>query len=917
MFTWIVEWLSKLMKNILVSTNIKHDKIWLTKDKYIYRATLGEHWYLKKFLVLYRIFLVDRNTISEETYKEIAERFNEYVSFYDAGIKDDAIEYFFTPVDFNNPENIIDFETFNDVKDKDDAARKYYIIYLMKIGMQAGIKKAIGDLLYSTQNITISEILEAIPKIQKDAIAQKKIEGKIPRSVKDSPETIFSDFHAEIRNYRQLLSYRGILPPEEDGYELNEIGKLIYYADPLLMMAIWEHQKIKMRYNNPYTRPITPENPEINYTTENDFIDFSVNPYIALIDVLHSLFLNNPEEAYLSFEDYKYFICREAPFNTKKVVAMILQFRKSNEKEKERLSGLYGKRPKKRFFSKKKSKTGSEDFLKELSNFIYGIFEYQYTKGKDYYVTLLKYENQKLKITNTDLFVKFSTFLLNTNKYLDSSCSGQYKRISAYCSLKMIDEIYSSERKRDYINILTQIREAYLKKYDRDLSDFYEQTLTEWKYYISYIDYKLLIFTYASLLAMKIKDNPTRVKLSKLDINIPKLFIDIVGIEEKQLRDILINTIISFHMKDDSFLDLIDNITLNDTIENSEDIKRWIDERRKSSSYSVIKQIIKKEENDLAYSLEGGSRTRIRNIRMMLLVGNERIKKQIIMEELRPDYPVDRCDSCNEQFREGEPECHHIIPFEIYGPESPFNYAFLCNKCHVFFTHKTFAKKKRDLINKLKVKGIVKKRFYEKMIHSGELRKEHLSFLLKEGFIHIVDRMKLIKMIDATKINDEILDFYFKRKFPSAERWGRAMKEVFLFRIKFKLIMEELRPDYPVDRCDSCNEQFREGEPECHHIIPKQKLLMGPESPFNYAYLCITCHKQITHKLSGKNKVIVNLIKNKIVSFNTVYQMLIADEIEDKHLQFLVKESLIEKPEYDKLMEINKEMIKYQTINSS
>ena len=125
---------------------------------------------------------------------------------------------------------------------------------------------------------------------------KKKREGKTPRSVKESVETIFSDFHAEIRNYRQLLSYRGILPPEEDGYELNEIGKLICVSDPFLIMAIWEHQKIKMRYSNPYTRTVSSTDPQKKYLNIADFQDFAVNPYIALIKVLYNLYQKNKND---------------------------------------------------------------------------------------------------------------------------------------------------------------------------------------------------------------------------------------------------------------------------------------------------------------------------------------------------------------------------------------------------------------------------------------------------------------------------------------------------------------------------------------------------------------------------------------------------------------------------------------------
>ena len=94
---------------------IKYNKIWLTKDKYIYRASLGYHWYLKKFIVYYKYFLVKRVDISNETLKEISQIFTEFIdSINNDKIKEDAIQFFFNPVDIRKPKTVLDFKSFND-----------------------------------------------------------------------------------------------------------------------------------------------------------------------------------------------------------------------------------------------------------------------------------------------------------------------------------------------------------------------------------------------------------------------------------------------------------------------------------------------------------------------------------------------------------------------------------------------------------------------------------------------------------------------------------------------------------------------------------------------------------------------------------------------------------------------------------
>ncbi len=887
--------------------NIKYNKIWLTKDKYIFRANLGNHWYLKKFIVLYKYFLVDRKKITIETIREIADNFTNFVkSIKDEEIKKEAENFFFGPIDFRNPNNLIDFEKFNDLVELDDAARKYYLVYLMKIGMQSGIKKGIGNLLYSNKNITISKILKKIPQIKKNEIKKKEVEDKTVRSVNDSTKTIFSDFHAEIRNYRQLLSYRGILPPMEDGYELNEVAKLICSADSKLIMSIWEHQKIKLRYSNPYTRVIRSDDPINKYKTKEDFEDFSTNPYLALISVMYDLFNKDSNEGYLSFEDYKYFICREAPFDLDEVVNKIISFRKLSNDEKEKIKKIFDARPKTREFSMQIKKQSSEDFLKELSNFIYGIYEYQFTSDKSYYNNMLKYENKKVTINNPEIFEIFAKMLFNLKGWIGNKYKEDYERMSNYNSLKLIDEISSDENlSEEYRKKLKKIREEFLHKYGDNLSDFYGTTLNIWKRYISYVDYELLLISHCLIIFL---DNSQKImegeEILEEDLFLSQELQDIIGLEKNDLIEVLkkLLKIISNKEDKEKIIEVFDTLKSKNEEINKEEIEVWLENQLKNNSYSVIKQKLRKEENDLRYVLRGGRHERKRKTAMMLLVAKERINKKIIMGEYLPNYKVNNCDVCQARFTKGEPECHHIIPFEIYGPDINYNYAYLCKKCHKMFTHRTRSNEKKDAILKLKLNGIFNRAHVEKMINEGLIQKLHLDFLHLQGFLHIVDKIELSKLISAVKINLEELDDFIKKTEPSTKRWNRAMRIVFWYRIKYGLFMERIRSDLERNKCDTCNKTFAKGEPECHHIIPKR--ILGPESPFNYAYLCIECHKSFTHNRENKDELI-NVLKSKgLVSYDTLIQMIANKEISSNHLDFLLKEKFIDAEMHDHLSKV-------------
>ena len=122
-------------------------------------------------------------------------------------------------------------------------------------------------------------------------------------------------------------------------------------ADQYLFMALYEHQKFQLRMDTPLTVNIVTKEPELKYSNKEDFDDFNVNPYIAIIEILEKLKSIDKDEAYIDLQEYKVIISREAPFNLDEVIKKILFFRKLSDEKQKNIIKAYNDRPKLRKFS--------------------------------------------------------------------------------------------------------------------------------------------------------------------------------------------------------------------------------------------------------------------------------------------------------------------------------------------------------------------------------------------------------------------------------------------------------------------------------------------------------------------------------------------------------------------------------------
>ena len=294
------------------------------------------------------------------------------------------------------------------------------------------------------------------------------------------------------------------------------------------------------------------------------------------------------------------------------------------------------------------------------------------------------------------------------------------------------------------------------------------------------------------------------------------------------------------------------------------------------------------------------------------------------MNKKRKNYPVQHCDVCDNKFAsKGEPQCHHMVPIEYNGSDTEYNYAFLCGTCHDVFTHDDLSPEAKHHTDKLKEKGLVTPNYYKEMIEDSHLGLPQIRYLHESGYIHLIEFLRLNKYLH--EINQDWDDWKDDRKLlqnldeiiPNT-RWTRAQKKVFTERKENNLIMEIKRDDYKINNCDGCDTSFSSSPYECHHIIAKKekfrkKALEGPESPYNYAFLCKNCHNKFRPfmKNPDRKKIVKSLKEKELVSKETVKKMILHDGLNELQLDYLQEENYIDKTEHQYLLDLMNKMNNY------
>ena len=861
------------------------DKYWKIKDTQVVNLQTGNYWFIKKYIVYYINFYINRGSIDKNTLIETYNNFHKFIN----SIKDNSMqkkaELFF--LGNFNPNKIIPFSEFSDMGSKyDHDARSMYVQRLMGTGGQQGIMNYVKQLL--NENKTLSEIIDLV-ELKKDYYIKNNISGKNnkieileydkrkiihqivdPVGKKIHIDRTFDDYYASFtRNTRQVYSKLGFLPPNADGIAYNQISKLIYDSqNEVELNTICEHQKIKYRIGNPLTDNMINYNIKNNlkiikkYASEkNACEDFYVSPYIALMDLLERIINEKDLDNYISLNEYQSIISKIAPFNVDTCIKLIKDFRKKDYSNLEN-------RTKKRQITEKPVSGG---FQKPLSYLFYGYITKKNSKNdlrqhnNKAFIEILS--NGIYKITNKNKFFEYYKELSSIKDYLNKKYNTIYQNIS-------ID--YQSKLANEYSNAFSKYEnsqnESLNKKYVFSDLNKIGDYLQSWSYYIQTIDIQLFN------------------KILELNKTVYPFdyFHTILNNKSEITQKENINNILSNHV--------IKSLAIRSgyTFFNNDSL---IKDRKE---FNKIKNKIKKDREQGKYK-----------------------KKKYI-------FDPSSCDSCGNI--DNKLDCHHIIPHRIGGPDVDLNLTFLCKNCHDSFTflNKEKTIKNTDnrdtIIQSLRLRGFFAFDHIIKMINQNLIKALHLDYLFNDRYITFSERLELRKKLferQKTSEKDEIKSTRFTKEIN--KRWGRLMKEVYLFRINQNYVFGNYRFDYAVNECDGKCGNLIKDYCECHHIIPKIGSLSsnfkkeyginplnGPENEFNYLFLCKQCHLEFTNH-TEKRKIIIKRIKEEnLLNYLSVLKLITTSDIDIKQINFLHKEGFIDKKIHNNIEKDLNIMKKYQ-----
>ena len=861
------------------------DKYWKIKDTQVVNLQTGNYWFIKKYIVYYINFYINRGSINKNTLIETYNNFNKFIQSIEDDLMKKKAELFFLG-DFN-PDKIITFSKFSNMGTKyDHDARSMYVQRLMGTGGQQGIMSYIKQLL--NENKTLSEIIELV-EIKKDYYIKNNISGKKnkieilekdkkkiihqivdPKGKKIPIDRTLDDYYASFtRNTRQVYSKLGFLPPNADGIAYNQISKLIFDSqNEVELNTICEHQKIKYRIGNPLTDDMINYNKKDNlklikkYALEkNACEDFYVSPYIALMDLLEKIINDKDLDDYISLNEYQSIISKIAPFDVDTCIKLIKDFRKNNHSTLEN-------RTKKRQITDKPVSGG---FQKPLSYLFYGYITKKNIKGdlrqfnNRAFIEILS--NGIYKIIDKENFFEYYKKLNSIKEYLNKKYNRLYKNISEDYQSKLANEYSTAfSKNEDLKNVNIN------KKYEFSDLDKIGDYLQSWSYYIQTIDIQLFN------------------KILELNKTVYPFdyFHKILGKQSELNQKENINNILSN--------DVIESLATRSgyTFYNNNSL---IKDRKE---FNKIKNKIKKDREQ----------------------GRYKDKKYV--------FDPSSCDSCgSNQFKL---DCHHIIPHRIGGPDVDLNLTFLCKNCHDSFT---FLNKEKTIENSdnrdtviqlLRLKGFFTFDHVIKMINQNLIKILHLDYLFNDRYITFSERLELRKKLferQKTSEKNEITSARFTKEIN--KRWGRLMKEVYLFRINQNYVFGNYRFDYSINECDGkCGNSITD-YCECHHIIPKigslsgnfkkeygSNPLNGPENEFNYLFLCKNCHLEFTNHTEKRKKIVKRIKEENLFNYLSVLKLITSSDIDLKQINFLHKEGFIDVDIYNYIKRDLEIMKRYQ-----
>ena len=283
--------------------------------------TSGTLWYTKKFIVLYYYIFLNGNINTLATAKEICDIFDVYIDSLPEDLQENAREYFYSShraADLRD-ESFKLFGAFAGTRrfssDNEriayfESAKKYYFAFLMESGGQSGVNRWVKEHLYA-DDFSYCNIEDIIIEWAEDNKDNPDVSNKWLKRYKRGEREVAvagmrNDYMAFVRNERQILFYYGFFHSKSSGSNdrefssLTPIGEFALHSNYYELIAIWEHQKIKM-LSQPVNIDIRGlENS--NISSVNNFA-VNINPYLTILKSL------NDSQGF-SKEAYQYVISR-------------------------------------------------------------------------------------------------------------------------------------------------------------------------------------------------------------------------------------------------------------------------------------------------------------------------------------------------------------------------------------------------------------------------------------------------------------------------------------------------------------------------------------------------------------------------------------------------------------------------------
>ena len=611
-------------------SDITPSNYFITKSMEISKVSnSGTLWYTKKYLVLYDAIFLSKKINTADGIYEIRKNFENYISTLPKSQQKEATLFFF-------PEHADlrgDFRTYNDfagiVSLNEDihhyysTVDKYYFVYLMNTGGQSGVKAYIKEKLYQP-DFVVSSLL--------NTIEEYKIEHPEENIITTQ---IVNDYHASLRNERQILFYYGYFHSRNNGSgsenefaSLTPIGELAVKSNSKEFALIWEHQKIKL-----ISQPVTVEFPSINLCDRCDVEKFKLNfsPYLSILKCLSY----NGE---IGPRFYDRILSRTNNDNIENVLNNYDLFKDNINIIETYIEGF-----------NLRSEFKNEDFEKEIKKYMLGIrddLEKDY--NDNYFGCVSSSRNNKWIVSDIDKLKK----LLNV-----------YNQIEKY-KLKRYSSLFN--------NCEGELKNKYLSVYSGTVYNMNHRIKMTWDLYNIKKDNIIVM-------ALMIADYIMNTGINIEFINYTELYNYAKNNFASLLKSLNLNNKSDIINALKSVVQRIENNSLED-VEYVEDYsieRRYVNRYSTLNTDALLNRIYEVSAENVKPTLERKRDCRIIDLLHSYYLVNHSDENHLI-----------KCECCGEKTfikNNDEPylEYHHLIPFSIAdGPDHYENIYGICPMCH-------------------------------------------------------------------------------------------------------------------------------------------------------------------------------------------------------------------------------------------